>query len=116
MKAYKITATTIDSNGRTISLNNPETLGDAYGVTYLTEDAANQAWDDVDCDTPAGYASCKYSVEDVEIEGLETGEKYDLASLCDVMLPLPDGYHVNDYFKTGRYLGPDCNSVGICFP
>lgn len=113
MKAYKITATAKDSNEVRIDSNTVETLGEAYGMTYLTRDRADEVADMLGDDLPEGYESSEYSVEEIEIERLEEGESYDVASVAAVMQPLPEGYNVADYFRNDRYLGSDEDGIGI---
>jgi hypothetical protein len=114
MKAYKITATAIDNNGVTISSNTAETLGDAYAMTYLTRERADEVRDDLECDIPEGYETSEYTVEEIEIDGLEAGNLYDVESVAAVMLPLPTGQNVSDYFTfSGAYLGDDEEGTGI---
>lgn len=113
MKAYKITATATDSNGVRISSNTAETLGEAYGVTYLTRERAEEARDNLASDLPEGYETSEYEVEEIEIEALEEGENYDVDSVRAVAQPLPEGYNVGDYFRNGRYLGADEHGVEV---
>ena len=113
MKAYKITATATDSNGVEISSNTAETLGEAYGMTYTIKERAEEVAEELASDLPEGYESSKYEVEEIEIDGLEEGELYDVASVADAMKPLPEGYNVADYFRNDRYLGADEDGVGI---
>lgn len=68
MKAYKITATAIDSNGVCIDANTPETLGEAWGETYLTKAEADEVRDYLESDIPEGYETSEYSVVEIEIE------------------------------------------------
>ena len=109
MKAYKITATAIDSNGVEISSNTAETLGEAYGMTYLTKERAEEVRDELESDLPEGYESTEYAVEEIEFTGFIEGEKYDEKSVRDAGFTIDDaGYQIGDYFDAGgRYLGPD---------
>lgn len=114
MKAYKITATAIDNNGVCISSNTAETLGEAYGVTYLTRERADEVRDDLESDIPEGYESSEYSVEEIEIEALKEGALYDVQSVAAVMKPLPEGQNVADYFSpSGAYRGADEDGTEI---
>lgn len=113
MKVYKITATAADSNGVLISSNTAETLGDAYGVTYLTRERAEEVRDDLASDLPEGYETSEYEIEGIEIEALEEGERYDVESVRAVAQPLPAGHNIGDYFRAGRYLGADEDGVGV---
>ena len=101
MKAYIITATIEDSNGVRVSSNNAETLGNAYGVTYLTRESAETEAEALE------YESAEYDVEEVDFTGFVEGNKYDVKSVCDAGFTIDEaGYQIGDYFCEGRYLGP----------
>lgn len=113
MKAYKITATATDSNGVCISSNTAETLGDAYGVTYLTKERADEVAEDLSSDLPEGYETTMYSVDEIEIDELTEGELYDVQSVRDAGFSIDDaGYQIGDYFDSrGVYLGADAHGI-----
>jgi hypothetical protein len=114
MKAYKITATAIDNNGVKISSNTAETLGEAFQMTYLTRERADEVRDYLASDLPEGYESSEYAVEEIEIEALKEGNLYDVDSVAAVMQPLPAGQNVADYFSlSGAYRGADENGTEI---
>jgi hypothetical protein len=113
MKAYKITATAIDRNGVEIDANQAETLGEAYGMIYLTKERAKEAAENLADDLPEGYETSKYEVEEIEISELTVGQKYDVQSVRDAGFSIDDaGYQTGDYFDVaGRYSGPDQNGI-----
>ena len=115
MKSYKLTATVIDNNEVRVWSANAETLGAAYGITYLTEEAADSArvdaQDGIDDVCPDWKAEIE--IEEIEIDELSEGDCYDVDSVAAVMQPLPEGYNVADYFTAGRYQGADHDGVEI---
>jgi hypothetical protein len=59
---YKIACQVQDSTGTIVSQNTPEGLGDAYGVSYATEEEAQDVADALAADLPEGYETAEYFV------------------------------------------------------
>lgn len=114
MKAYKITATFIDNNGVRVTSNNAETLGEAHGKFYLTRESAEDALSYLEGYRPEGYEDVNFDLEEFEVDCLVEGQAYDINSVAAVMMPLPEGYNVVDFFtSSGAYLGADDDGVEI---
>ena len=108
MKAYKITASKVYSNAVVVGANNSEKLGAFYGVYFLTLDTAKAAVQELNY----GVAPV-FCIEESELSGLVTGEKYSYESVIDAGYSITElGYAVADYFaEDGTYLGADIHGV-----
>ena len=114
MKAYKITATAVDNNNVWVASNNAETLGTAYRKTYLTREHAEAVVNDLAADRTGAYGTCEYEIEEIDINGLEKGKIYDIASVVARARPLLNGRNVTDYFSADDYyLGTDKDGVEV---
>lgn len=80
IKLYRITAS-VDRAGQCLDASQAETLGEAYGVTYASKDAADCAVidlqdgiEDTDLDSSTTYSTVEYPVQVTGIESTPEDE------------------------------------------
>jgi hypothetical protein len=113
---YRITAT-IERDGQALVGDQPEVLGESYGVLYETEEEAQGLADDyqhdADTDEDLGLRGVRYSVEAVEIDvGSVTEEWCGEDDDGEPLLSELDAYIAVDVTIAGRSY-PVGVSIGI---